>query len=437
MPTITRSIMHQYFLEQIEMPDPSERIAALEALSARNDAPELLLEVAVRLLADPAPGVREQAARVLVGAASPAAAAAVAPLIAHTDIGVRNLAGEVLAQMGAPAVEALQPFLRDTDKDVRKFAIDVLALLPAHPVTPYIAQCLSDDDLNVVLAAVDALGSLKATAYAEDLRVLYQRVPVARPSVVAALGNMGGYRNLSFLENALDDEDPVVQLAAAEALVGFDTLRVLEALVKKAATVGEMARPIVLTSILRLQERYRHRVPTLPADLRPGFEAMLDDTDPEYRRAAVKGLHFYLDDDAISLLLSHAGQDDALDLEIFQSLADYPNAFTCILQALHDGRISTATAINFTLALLAQYRIPEEEIADAGRFLRAHYRMLDTDTRLAVLNVAQMLAHPALYDLIREGQDDLDPALCAFAGEAALQLGLGAVPSPDVYYPER
>lgn len=427
--------MQQYFLQQLDQPDPNERLAALEALSARDDASSFLLEAAVRLLADPARGVREHAARVLLTLAGPRAAAAVAPLIAHADIGVRNLAGEVLAQLGKPAVDALAPYVDHADKDVRKFAIDVLAQLPAERLAPYIALRLADADPNVVLAAVDALGALRAAAYGPDLRALYGRMPLARPNVVAALGAMAGERNLAFLEDALDDEDPVVQLAAAEALSGYDTVHVLEALLRKAETVHPMAQPVVLAAIVRLQEQHRETVPALPPRLRPAFAAMLDDTDATYRRAAVRGLRSTHaaggdgsssdDDDSVAALLAgHAGQDDTVDVAIFEALAELPGAFNHLLQAATDGRLAVPTAVDFALGLVARRAVPEEEFSDVTRFVRAHFRLLDTDTRLAALNVAHRLAHPALNELLRDGLDDLDPAVRTFAQEAARHLGL-------------
>lgn len=416
--------MHQFYLQQMGLPDPAERIAALEALSVREDDLTFLIEAAVHSLADPDPGVREYAARLLVDHAGETAAARTAPLIAHTDIAVRNLAGEVLAAMGRPAIDALVPYLDAADKDVRKFALDVLALLPAAPAAPYIALRLVDADPNVRFAAIDALGSLRASTYAPDLRAMYAREPLARPGIVAALGAMGGTRNQAFITAALDDPDPVVQLAAAEALAAFDDPALRDVLLDRAGTVHPLAQSVVLASIVRLHRAHPRHRDVLPAHVRPMLEAMLDDPDPEYRRAAVAGLRDDVDAATVDRLLEHAGADDAVDVEILAALSTCPEAFMRLLQATYDERIAVPTAVEFTLALTAGRAIPEEELADVARFLCTHFRVLDADLKLAAVNVSQRLAHPALHSVVQAGMQDVDPAVTAFAQDAARRLGL-------------
>ncbi|RMF56636.1 MAG: HEAT repeat domain-containing protein, partial [Bacteroidetes bacterium] len=191
-------------------PDPGFRSAGLEAL--RTEAsPRTLAQAAAALLADPDPGVRETAAQVLLDLANEEAARLTVPYIASDNITVRNRAGELLAQMGEAAIDALLPYVDDEDYDVRKFAIDVLALLPARRVAHRIAVHLDDPDANVRIAAVDALGALGACEYAEALRSLYEREPVARASVVAAFGAFGPGYGDDLIVEALSDEDPVVQ----------------------------------------------------------------------------------------------------------------------------------------------------------------------------------------------------------------------------------
>ena len=104
-------------LQQLESPDARDRIAAIEALFARDDG-EIAARFAARLLSDRDAGVREVAARVLASLGNPEAAAQLAGLIASDDIAVRNLAGEVLVQLGPPAVAALAPAVDDPDPDL-------------------------------------------------------------------------------------------------------------------------------------------------------------------------------------------------------------------------------------------------------------------------------------------------------------------------------
>ncbi|MFQ5571133.1 MAG: HEAT repeat domain-containing protein, partial [Rhodothermales bacterium] len=88
---------YEDFLARIEHADIFGRLDALEALQMEADE-RTTARAAGRLLSDEDPGVREQAARLLIETATQEAAAQTVPYIASDDITVRNLAGEVLIQ---------------------------------------------------------------------------------------------------------------------------------------------------------------------------------------------------------------------------------------------------------------------------------------------------------------------------------------------------
>ena len=231
-------------------------------------------------LAHPDPGTREAAAHALVASGDPRTAAAVAPLIAHPDIAVRNLAGGVLVRLGACAVAPLAASLDDPDPDVRRFAVEVLAQMPAEAFAPRIAALLDDPDANVRLAAVDALGALGAAPFAEALARLYHAEPLARASVVAALGRRADPESTLLILKALTDEDDVVRLAAIDALAGLDG-DVLPLLRRALREATGSARAVVLDAVVRWCEA--HPEAAFPDDLAEDLLATLDDPDPRYR----------------------------------------------------------------------------------------------------------------------------------------------------------
>ena len=399
---------------ELRHPDPVERASALEALSLSADV-QMTAAAAARLLADSDPGVRETAARLLVEIRTEEAARLTVPHIASDDITIRNLAGEVLTRMGEAAVRVVAEYVDHDHYDVRKFAIDVLALLPSHDMADRIARRLEDPDPNVRIAAVDALGALGASEYAEALCTLYEREPLMRPSVVAAFGAFGPGVHLDFLEAALSDEDPVVQFAAAEALAAWDAPEVFPALLRKVDEIDPMARPVLLKSMVSLWVRNPELTADLPDRLKDYLLEMLDDPDPEYACAAARGLHPFLDEESVDTLLAHTGTDDALDLEIFRALTHFPASFMGIVRAIEGGRLRIVPGVQIVLGLLSEQALAHDQWPQAGRFLQRHFHALDLETKLAALGICRHLLDPALAPVLQAGATDEDPSVASFA----------------------
>ena len=409
-------------LENLVHEDPFERIAALEAVGL-SASPEELAEAAGRLLADPDPGVRDAAARHLTALGSHEAAERALPYIASTDITVRNLAGEVLTQIGAPAVPVLAGAVDDADKDVRKFAIDVLALLPAQALVGCIAARLDDPDANVRLAAVDALAALGAAEHADALRALYDREPLARPSIIMALGSFGGATDLAFFAQALADEDPVLQFATAEALAEIDRPDVLDLLLDKVATVDPMARPVMLASIVRLLEARPDQATGAPAEVETYLREMLADVDDTYVTAAIRGLRLLDVEATLDDALAAAGRSDRIDVELFTTLLAVTDPLGRLIDAWERGLLGADAAAQFVLGLLMQEALPLAGWAAAADFVAARYADLDADTKIAAVSLSHRLGHPALVAIVAAGLRDPDPSARTFAQDAARDLG--------------
>ncbi len=416
---------------ELRHPDPLARASALEALRLSADV-QMTATAAAQLLADCDPGVRETAARLLVEIRTEEAARLTAPHIASDNITIRNLAGEVLTGMGEAAVPVVAEFIDHDHYDVRKFALDVLALLPSHDVADRIARRLEDPDANVRIAAVDALCALGASEYAEALRTLYEREPLMRPSVVAAFGAFGPGPHLDFLEEALSDEDPVVQFTAAEALAAWEAPEVFPALLRKVDEIDPMARPVLLKSMVSLWEKHPELADQLPDRLKTYLMEMLDDPDPEYACAAARGLHPFLDEESIDTLLSHTGIDDALDLEIFKALTLFPSSFMGIVRAIEGNRLQVIPGVQIVLGLLSRQALAHDQWPQAGRFLQRHFHTLDLETKLAALGICQHLVDPALTPVLQAGAMDDDPSVSSFARDVIrLTTHSGIAPEGD------
>ncbi len=418
----------QRFMSSSELhnPDPVLRYEALEALRrSPAEAP-----AAAALLEDPVPNVREQASRVLKAAGTREAARQVATIISSSNISARNLAGETLKKMGHVAVPELLPYLTHEDNDVRKFAIDVLARLPARIYAPKIAEALDDPDANVRLAAIEALGELKATNYADELKKRYEAEPSSRPNIVQALGAFQRPEDLPFFEQALLDENPVVQLTAAEALASIDVPETLDLLVHHRTSVNSIARSVMVDAVVSIVKREPARATELPASLHVNLVAMLDDPDPRYQKAAIEGLTFFVKDGALTALLQCTGRSDEQDLLIFRAISDADEPFEAILKATDRGDLGGNTAATFALGLLGQAQSPGPHWPAIGELLIDQFHNLDVDTQLTALNVCASIGHPALTPVVEKARAHPLPDIRSIAEDVSSSFpSIAATPS--------
>ena len=165
-------------------------LAALEDADAsvRRDAahglghaapPGAVAALARRLEAEGDAGVREAILTSLARIATDEAAAVLVPFLDREDAALRNGVLESLQQMSAEvAAPALLPLLGHADPDLRIFAVQGLGGL-AHPGrADWLAAVMERDaDVNVCLAAVEALAEAGSPEALSSLETLARRFP--------------------------------------------------------------------------------------------------------------------------------------------------------------------------------------------------------------------------------------------------------------------
>lgn len=168
----------------------ADPLAALEDADAsvRRDAahglghaapPGAVAALARRLETEGDAGVREAILTALARIATDEAAAALIPVLDREDAALRNAALESLQQMPAEvAAPALLPLLGHADPDLRIFAVHGLGGL-AHPSrADWLAAVMERDaDVNVGLAAVEALAEAGSPEALSSLEALARRFP--------------------------------------------------------------------------------------------------------------------------------------------------------------------------------------------------------------------------------------------------------------------
>lgn len=415
-------------IEQLHTQDPSGKRNALEALYDYSED-DRVIEAAAYLLTDPDRGVREAASHVLVLCLNEKAASLTASHIQSMNIAVRNLAGDALVRMQGVAVNALLPYIDSADKDVRKFAIDILAQLPAAPESvEKIAAHLRDTDQNVVCASVDALGALHANQYVSELLELYDEAEYARPNIVSAAAKIQGDSDLKFFVKALSDNDPIVQLAAADALSSRKDRETTDILLEKLNQVSGLAKPVILHSLVVLFES-ADKSEKMPASLKPDLLDMLDDPDPTYVRAAVRGLACLVDDEVLAALISHIGKADSIDsaiLPVLTAQAQKSVKITLTQALAADNPLPTIKMVVLLIQNLSDtgFGFPDNnETRAIAAFIGKHLSELDVETRIIALSKCFAYGNVWAQELVRASLADPETAVKMLAIELAAKLG--------------
>lgn len=166
--------------------EAARREAALD-LAAVPEAPEVIRALGAALGTEPAPRVRQAIVSALAGIGTDAAAAVLADLLGSEDTALRNDAIEALRQFGPAAGPSIERLLASPVPDVRIFAVSVLEGL-RHPSVPMWLYAVLDQEseVNVGLAAVEALAQVGDACATAPLRAFAQRFP-AEPFVAMAV----------------------------------------------------------------------------------------------------------------------------------------------------------------------------------------------------------------------------------------------------------
>lgn len=213
----------------------------------------------------------------------------VVPLLGAARPQARVLAVSVLGSIGpdaAGAVPALTGALGAEEPEVREAAADALGRIGAPAeVAAKVARLVRDDEQNVRIAAISALGEMGPCArpcVAEVVAVASHGQGDERASAIAALGRIGPPETVvPHLVTAIRDDDPSVRMVAAEAL----------------AKVGEAAVPALVKTASDGEPQVRRGAVMALGRMKAESDAIVDalaqacrDRDEEVRKEAYRGL---------------------------------------------------------------------------------------------------------------------------------------------------
>jgi len=193
----------------LHAPEASERRASAEEIGESGD-PEAMEVLLAQLREESSRAVKEAILREVSGIRLAGTDAAIVELLRDEDPFVRAEAAAMLQHRAGHQVESLNSLvclLREGDKDLRKFAIEILGQATIAMPDPFYAEALKDEDINVVICAIERIGAARRTALAGAVLAiaLEHGNPMILCACLDALALIGGPETLDSLRRKFPD----------------------------------------------------------------------------------------------------------------------------------------------------------------------------------------------------------------------------------------
>ncbi|GEM_PF-1312374 len=144
-------------------------------------------------------------------------------LLSDDDVGVKEAALNALVSIGGEDVaEAVVPLLTSSEASMRNIAVEVLEAL-GEDAFDVVVSLLRDADDDIVKHALDIISSWSDPRVVEHLIPLVSHInPNIRAAVAVCLGNVQGRESCEVLLSLLDDGEEWVRFSVVEALGQLD-----------------------------------------------------------------------------------------------------------------------------------------------------------------------------------------------------------------------
>ena len=300
-------------LESITEKNSEEKVRFLESLydiKLSEDEVSSLCD----LITDADKGVRNSVAYLLVNNANEKISNKIVPYVSSSDISIKNLAGEILLKIGSKAVEAMLEYIEVGNDDDKKFIVDILGLVGDSRANTKITKLLnSNDNENVILACIEALGNLRAEKSLYHIMAFYGINELYKPTVIEALGKIGSPAALGFILSKYEEEnDDLIKFSIVESLglIG-DEETFFFLLAELNEDKGPLVWPII-KSIYNLKEKFGFDIPFDERMKKLILQTILD-ASTEYKKIATSLLSIFNDKETLTVYLKIFGDDGEID----------------------------------------------------------------------------------------------------------------------------
>ena len=300
-------------LESIKEKNSEEKVNFLESLYD-TELSEDEVNSLCDLIPDPDKGVRNSVAYLLVNNANEKSAHKIVPYVSSSDISIKNFAGEILLKIGSNVVDSMLEYIDVGDDDDKKFVIDILGLVGDSRAGSKITKILnSNENENVILACIEALGNLKAEKSLYHIMAFYEINELYRPTVIETLGKIGSPAALGFILSKYEEEnDDLIKFSIVESLglIG-DEETFFFLLAELNEDKGPLVWPII-KSIYNLKEKFGFDIPFDERMKKLILQTILD-ASTEYKKIATSLLSIFNDKETLTVYLKIFGDDGEID----------------------------------------------------------------------------------------------------------------------------
>jgi len=317
-----------------------------------------------------------------------------APLLRTEDAQVRNLAMDILRQIGNQNIGSIFNLLRDDDVDVRIFAADILGSTANILAVPHLCRTLlHDPEVNVRCQAAVSLGDLSFVEAANCLNQAMGDEEWVQFSVIEALLKIRSESSINALIKAMPDSSDLVSSMIADALAEMGNIKAVPLLLKRLESSPTALRNKIVKAVVRIMGgRGLTLLPPLEqANFKEYLLAALSDEDEDIQDQAISGLVIMNVVEAAGPIMDLADkldpdEDDHHDRlnRIAKALADI-GSMPALETALHSGKPA-----RIDLAIRALRLLPGSQAASLlMHFFKGQERNLQRLVIDALVQVAE------------------------------------------------
>ena len=293
------------------------------------------------------------------------------PLLRSEEAPLRNIAIDILREIGVDDLSALSPLLHDNDCDVRIFISDILGSTKSREaVAPLCDSLLKDPEVNVRYQAAVSLGNLAFPEAVDCLKQAMMDEEWVQFAVVEALTKIHADTTVSALTQSLPNCSALVASIIIDALGEMGNIKAVPLLFKSLEKASTPLRYKTVKSIIKILGG-----PSLallsPKDQERFRECLLDalhDEDESVLMAALSGLSVMGDEEATKAIFAlTVGLDPELhhDLILAATQAIAAIGFNqSFVDALHAKNNATLVHIAVEASLLMDDPLYVQHIKD-------------------------------------------------------------------------
>jgi len=313
------------------------------------------------------------------------------------DADVRNAAMEVYRVLGERGFPSLEALLQESNHEVRLFAVNILCSIADRGTFPLLAEAMSDTDVNVRVAAAEALGKIRDERAVVVLENAIDDEPWVAMAAIDALGHIGGEDALRILYHCLEIPDYQEFAITAIGMSGKkESIKYLSGRLNHWQLCEH-----ALKAILEIAERENVRPdPEFFMHHMPMILCMLQSADPTTRKAAGKAVCWSRSIDAKQCLIESVSDEDLQEYAVAALLQTGERAICSIVNEIRGSTGPHRVLLVKTLSMLGQHASLLQFAGDSDPEVR-------TEVALALGSVSLPQAAQTLESMLRDPAEEV------------------------------